>query len=93
MKFVDFIKKTWAWIVKAVQDVFHFVYTETGTIVSFFKTPDKSKFSSKRLVALALVANGLYMAHSAKGWFDVVLIGGQIIVGVVLIVVAAATKT
>ena len=93
MKFKDFIIKAWAWIVKAVQDVYNFIYTEGGMIVSFFKTPDKSKFSSKRLAGLALILNGLWFTHSIKGWLDVVVSGGQIIVGVVLLIIAAFTKS
>ena len=93
MKFKDFIIKAWHWIVKAAQDVYSFVYTEGGTIVSFFKTPDKSKFSSKRLIALALIANALYMTHSVKGWLDIAVIAGQVIIAVILVIVAAITKT
>jgi hypothetical protein len=93
MKFKEFLIKAWAWVVKAVSDLYTFVYTEGGMIVSFFKTPDKSKFSAKRLAGLALVLNGLWFTHSIKGWLDVVVSGGQIIAGVVLLIVAAHTKS
>lgn len=93
MKFVDFVKKAWAWIVKAAQDLYTFVYVEGGAVLSFFKYPDKSKYSVKRVAAAALIANGLWLSHYIKSWLDAVVALSQVVVGVVLLVVAMLTKT
>lgn len=89
MTFKDFVTKAKNWILNA----YHFAYTEIGMLISFFKSPDKSKFSSKRLIALALVVNGIWMLRLAKNWFDAGISLIQIAGGTILMVVAALTKT
>jgi hypothetical protein len=73
------------WIVQAIKDVYAFVYTEVGTLLSVFKEPPDSKgvqkFSGKRVIALSLVADTLLggvPATSWHFWFDVAKILGAV---------------
>jgi hypothetical protein len=89
MTLKDFVAKAKA----AILNVYHVVYTEIGTLLSLLKSPDKTKFSSKRVIALALIVNGLWMIRLSKNWFDAGISLIQITGGIALMVVAALTKT
>jgi hypothetical protein len=84
---------TWKDFAAGVKAVFTWCYTEVGTLISFLKSPGKDKYSAKRIIALALVANGIWMLRLSKDWFQAGIALIQIAGGVVLMVVAALTKT
>ena len=86
--------KAWAWIVQAAKDIYSFAYTEIGNLLKMFKD-GSGKFSSKRLAGLLLIVNGIYGLRLKTNWVwvDLGIGGGQIVVGAVLLVVAAVTKT
>ena len=83
----------WAWIVKAFQDAYAFAYTEIGHVLSVFKTPDQKKYSGKRVIAIALVADLLLrwqLPASVWGWIYVI---AKLAVAGGLYALAELTKT
>ena len=44
----------WKWIVQAAKDVYSFVYTEVGVVLSLFKDKQK-KYSWKRITGLVAI--------------------------------------
>ncbi len=88
------VKVKWfgAWCKKAVQDTWSFIYTEVGMALSVAKVPDKSKYSGKRIIALALGADvilGGIPANTFEGIFAIV----KLLVAAGLYVLAELTKT
>lgn len=80
------------WIVQAVKDVYSFIYTEVGTVLKVFKDAS-GKYSHKRIVAIALILDGLMGLVKVTNWLGVVIWGGQVLAGVILAIVSALTKT
>ena len=74
------------------KDIYSFFYTEIGTVLSVFKTPDKSKYSGKRVVALALVADVL-IEGVPSGLWQWILSALKVVVAAGLFVLAELTKT
>lgn len=89
-KKASWIAVAWAWLVQAAKDI----YAEVGKILAVFKDAS-GKYSSKRVAGLALIVNGLYGLRLKTNWVwvDLFVGGGQIVAGVVLLIVAATTKT
>ena len=86
------MKAIWAWIVQAAKDIYTFAYTEIGLILSFLKVPDKSKFSAKRLIAVALAADAIISGVPHDLWTLIVVLA-KILVAGGLMVLAELTKT
>jgi hypothetical protein len=86
--------EAWAWIVKAAQDIYNLIYTEIGRALSVLKD-STGKYSSKRIAGILLIINGIYGLRLKTNWVwvDLFVGGGQIIVGAVLLIVAALTKS
>ena len=82
----------WTWIVKAAQDIFSFAYMEIGVALSALKVPDKSKYSVKRLIAVALAADAIVSGVPHDLWTLLVFIA-KIVVAGGLMVLAELTKT
>lgn len=72
---------------------FDWVYKELGTVLSVLKD-GSGKFSSKRVIAVALILDVLLTGQLAQGnLLGTILAGLKVIGGFVLLVVAAITKT
>jgi hypothetical protein len=80
------------WIIQAAKDIYSFVYNEVGAILKLFKDAS-GKYSHKRIIALALVLDGLLGIVKVTTWLGVVIWGGQILIGVALAIYTALTKT
>ena len=85
------MKAFWTWVVTAVKDVYSFCYTEVGVLLGFFKSPS-GKFSDKRLIALALVAD-VALGGIPKTLFELIFQVTKLIVAVILYVIAEVTKS
>lgn len=86
------------WIVKALRAVWSWLMAWT----QFLDDPRTNKFSHKRLIALALTFNALYMfdrmmvsppATPFGVIFGTIVTGGQVLAAVILAIVSAVTKT
>lgn len=86
------------WIAQAFKDVYAFLYTEIGTVLTLLKypvpgsSPTVYKFSSKRLTAIGLIAN--VIANGVpSGLFHIIFDGGELAIAGLFLWYAAKTKT
>lgn len=79
------------WIVVAITNIYAFAYTEAGNVLKAFKDP-AGKFSAKRIVAYALIADALLSGVPRDLW-TLIFAGLKVLGAVVLLWAAAVTKT
>jgi hypothetical protein len=84
--------KIWQWIIQSARDIYSFAYQEIGRALALLKDP-QGKYSHKRIIALALIVNGLYMSRGITSWLTLVVPGLCIVFGTVLAIYSAVTKT
>lgn len=86
------IKKAWLWLVQAAKDIFAFVYQEIGRILAVLKNP-AGKFSGKRIIALALVADVIFFDGIPKDKLQWAFAALKLLLAGGLYVLAELTKT
>jgi len=88
MTLKDFLLKVKDVILKA----YHWVYDKVNILLDLLKNQDK-KFSTKRIFALILVIDGIWILCQSRTWLGAAISGAQVIGGAVLMIVAVLTKT
>ena len=87
------------WIAQAFKDVWTFVYTEVGTLLSIFKypvvgsSPTILKWSTKRLVSLGLILGSWLVIGVPRDWYQVITMGIAFVIAGLLLWKAMETKT